>query len=86
MSCLYHNFLSNIHEKASESFLSEVVFAKLFRTNAFDFNAVHMKLNLYIVLSLRQSCVLLIFNHVIWVANCKKVGLLYFNQTFSSRF
>ena len=38
MSCFSESFLSEIPEKASESFLSEVVFPKLFRPKVFDFN------------------------------------------------
>ena len=38
MSCLSESFLSEIPEKASESFLSEVFLPKVFRPKVFDFN------------------------------------------------
>ena len=40
VSCFSESFLSEIPEKASESFLSEVVFPKLFRPKVFDFNVM----------------------------------------------
>ena len=39
MSCLSESLLSEIPEKGSESFSSDVVFPKLFRSKVFDFNA-----------------------------------------------
>ena len=38
MSCLSESFLSEIPEGASESFLFEVVFRKLFRPKVFNIN------------------------------------------------
>ena len=42
MSCLFESFLFEMPEKASESFLSEVAFPKLFRPKVFDINIVEL--------------------------------------------
>ena len=40
MSCLSEGFLSEITEKASESFLLEVFLPKVFGPKVFDFNVI----------------------------------------------
>ena len=44
MSCLSDSFLPEIPEKASESFLSKVVFRKVFRPKVFDFNVARKQI------------------------------------------
>ena len=64
MLCLSERFLSEIFEKASESFLFEVVFQKVFRSKVFHFNvSIHETGCVpFMKLSCNVSCNLL-FNH-----------------------